>query len=134
MLEARSVTSSAPFRFLYMSGAATERDQTKTPSFMPQYSLMRGETENRLLAFAAEHKESMEVCVAKPGLITAPGQYLKTIGATVLNVVGVVPNINVSEVSAAMLQQVVEGWEKETLENADLVRIGRQALNDTVKS
>lgn len=28
-------------RFLYMSGAAAERDQTKTPRFMPQYSLMR---------------------------------------------------------------------------------------------
>lgn len=29
------------FRFMYMSGAATERDQTKKPSFMPEYSLMR---------------------------------------------------------------------------------------------
>ena len=116
-----------------MSGAATERDLTKTPSFMPQYSLMRGETENRMLAFAAEHKDAMEACVAKPGLITAPGQYLKTIGATMLNLVGVFPKIDVSEVSAAMLQQVISGWEKEPLENADLVRIGRQALNDSVK-
>lgn len=30
-----------PFRFLYMSGAAAERDQTKTPRFLPQYLLMR---------------------------------------------------------------------------------------------
>lgn len=30
-----------PFRFIYMSGVAAERDQTKTPSFKPQYSLMR---------------------------------------------------------------------------------------------
>ena len=30
-----------PFRFLYMSGAATERDQTKTPGWMPDYCLMR---------------------------------------------------------------------------------------------
>ena len=120
--------SSAPFRFMYMSGAATERDQSKTPSYMPQYSLMRGETENRTLAYAAEHKGALEVCVAKPGLITAPGQYLKTISATVLNLVGVVPKLDVSEVSAAMLHQVVHGWEKEPLENADLVRIGRLAL------
>lgn len=31
----------APFRFLYVSGVAAERDPTKTPTFMPQYSLMR---------------------------------------------------------------------------------------------
>ncbi len=30
-----------PFRFLYMSGAATERDQGKTPRWEPRYCLMR---------------------------------------------------------------------------------------------
>ncbi|KAJ8122183.1 hypothetical protein O1611_g9905 [Lasiodiplodia mahajangana] len=30
-----------PFRFLYMSGAAAERDQEKTPGWMAEYSLMR---------------------------------------------------------------------------------------------
>ena len=30
-----------PFRFIYMSGVAAERDQTKTPSFKAKYSLMR---------------------------------------------------------------------------------------------
>lgn len=30
-----------PFRFLYMSGFAVERDQTKTPTFYPEYTLMR---------------------------------------------------------------------------------------------
>lgn len=30
-----------PFRFLYMSGVATERDQAKTPKWEPQYCLMR---------------------------------------------------------------------------------------------
>ena len=33
-----------PFRFIYMSGISAERDQTKTPSYMPQYSLMRVST------------------------------------------------------------------------------------------
>jgi hypothetical protein len=33
-----------PFRFLYMSGTAAERDQSKTPSWMPEYSLMRVRT------------------------------------------------------------------------------------------
>lgn len=30
-----------PFRFLYMSGFGSERDQTKTPSWEPRYCLMR---------------------------------------------------------------------------------------------
>ena len=33
--------STKPLRFLYMSGSNTERDQTKTPSLMAQYCLMR---------------------------------------------------------------------------------------------
>ena len=89
---------------------------------------MRGETENRTLAYAAEHKDALQVCVAKPGLIIAPGEYLRSIGAAAMNLMGIVPNLAVGEVSAAMLHQVVHGWEKEPLENADLVRIGRLAL------
>jgi hypothetical protein len=30
-----------PFRFMYMSGFATERDMTKKPAWMPEYTLMR---------------------------------------------------------------------------------------------
>lgn len=46
MLEARSSSTTnndknTPFRFIYMSGAKTERDQSKTPSFKPEYSLLR---------------------------------------------------------------------------------------------
>ena len=43
MFEARGEGGSGvtPFRFMYMSGTAAERDQNKTPSFMPPYSLMR---------------------------------------------------------------------------------------------
>lgn len=66
--------------------------------------------------------------MAKPGLITAPGQILKTIFATVLKYAMSLPNVDVTEVSAAMLHEVIHGFEKEPLENDDLVTIGRQAL------
>ena len=49
MIEARTQGSSHdgdPFRFIYMSGAASERDQTKTPYWMSQYCLMRVSIEN----------------------------------------------------------------------------------------
>ena len=70
----------------------------------------------------------MEACVAKPGMITALGQYLRTAFATVMKYAISLPNVNVSEISAAMLHEVVHGFEKEPLENDDLVRIGRMAL------
>jgi hypothetical protein len=77
------------------------------------------------LAFAADHKDRMEACVAKPGLITKPGNYLNIAFATVLKWAGLVPNVAVTEVAAALLDQVINGFEKEPLMNDDLVRIGR---------
>lgn len=38
---ARGAGKMSPFRFVYTSGIAAERDQTKTPSFKPEYLLMR---------------------------------------------------------------------------------------------
>ncbi|KAJ7364349.1 hypothetical protein DFH08DRAFT_680978 [Mycena albidolilacea] len=117
-----------PFRFIYISATAAERDQSKKPSWMPEYFLMRGETENRVLAFAAAHSDEMFVaCVAKPGLITS--SIGSSILAVALKLVMGVPSVSVEEISAAMLRQVVEGFEKEPLECKDLVRIGRKALD-----
>lgn len=87
---------------------------------------MQGETENQLLAFAAERQ--VEVCVAKPGIILGPGQYLKCMMATVLEFTGVVPSLYNEEVAAAMLDRVVKGFDKESLDNSDLRRIGQLAL------
>ncbi|KAF7336825.1 putative nucleoside-diphosphate-sugar epimerase [Mycena venus] len=118
---------SRPFRFLYMSGIAAERDQSKTPQMMPEYSLMRGETENRVLAFAAEHSaEKFEACVAKPGLITHDAASVAR--AEELKLKMGLPSVTIEEVSAAMLHQVLHGFQKEPLLNGDLVEIGQQAL------
>ncbi|KAJ6507895.1 putative nucleoside-diphosphate-sugar epimerase [Mycena vitilis] len=118
-----------PFRFIYMSAVSAERDQTKTPSWMPEYSLMRGETETKVLAYAAQHSgDKFEACVARPGMIT------RSVGsrvlASVVKLVMSVPNVSVAEVAGALLQQAANGLEKEALQNADLVRIGRQALRN----
>ncbi|KAK7033363.1 putative nucleoside-diphosphate-sugar epimerase [Favolaschia claudopus] len=113
-----------PFRFLYMSGTGAPRSPSdKQPFYMPEYSRMRGETENRVLSFAAEHK--FEASVAKPGLIKR--SLASTILAAGLKLI-MVPSVSLEEVSAAMIHQVINGFEKEPLENDDLVRIGREAL------
>ncbi|KIX99664.1 uncharacterized protein Z520_04299 [Fonsecaea multimorphosa CBS 102226] len=131
MFEARSSASrSTPFRFLYMSGVAAERDQTKQPTFMPKYCLMRGETENRVLAFASSHPGDLEVTVAKPGLITQPGSILHWLRATLVWFMISLPSVSVVDISAAMLDQVLNGFEKDPLENKDLIRIGQRVLSE----
>ncbi|KAI0884915.1 NAD(P)-binding protein [Annulohypoxylon maeteangense] len=116
---------SKPFRFLYMSGATTERDQTKTPRFLPQYSLMRGDTENKVLALASG-LDGVEACAAKPGFITAPGEILKSIAATMIQLTAGVPSISVVDLAKVMLDQVVNGFEKEPLTPEDLARIAKK--------
>ncbi|KAH8807463.1 hypothetical protein F5884DRAFT_899859 [Xylogone sp. PMI_703] len=119
-----------PFRFIYVSGIKAERDQTKKPLILGGYTLMRGEVENRVLEYAKKSGGSVSACVAKPGLIDGPGRTgmimtaLQTVGTTIIGL----PRVGVSEVSATLLDQAVNGFEKETLLNEDLVRIGRSVL------
>ncbi|ETI25484.1 hypothetical protein G647_02257 [Cladophialophora carrionii CBS 160.54] len=134
IVEARGSAKSTPLRFLYMSGDSAERDQTKTPRLMAQYCLLRGETENQVLAFAASHPGQVEVTVAKPGLILEPGNVLHWLMSWLLWVVVSVPSITVVEIAAAMLDQVINGFEKDPLMNEDLVRIGQKALSETKTS
>ncbi|KAI2602648.1 putative nucleoside-diphosphate-sugar epimerase [Hypoxylon sp. NC1633] len=113
---------SKPFRFLYMSGAAAERDQTKPVQFRAEYSHMRGETENRVLAMARE-LDGVEAIVAKPGFVTAPGELLRTIIGTLLQWTIGIPSISVMDLATALLDQVVNGFEKDPLMPEDLARI-----------
>ena len=68
----------------------------------------------------------MEACVAKPGLITAPGQYFKNAFTWLMGYAISLPSICVHEVAAAMLREVAEGFSKEPLMNEDLVRIAKE--------
>jgi hypothetical protein len=72
----------------------------------------------------------VEACVAKPGLIDAPGKFsfIGSIAKTVLLPIVGVPKVQVDEMAAALIKQIVSGFEKETLMNDDLARIGKALL------
>jgi hypothetical protein len=91
-------------------------------------SLPQGETENKVIAFAEEHKGEIEVTVVKPGFITAPWNIGKFIIATALSWMVSLPNISVGQISTAMLDQVVNGFEKDPLLPEDLVRIAGNTM------
>ena len=66
-------------------------------------------------------------------MITASGQYVRTALATVFNYTISLPKIDLRECAAAMLREVVNGFEKETLENGDLIDTGRKAIKSAEK-
>ncbi|KAI1445744.1 hypothetical protein F5Y02DRAFT_385209 [Annulohypoxylon stygium] len=119
-----------PFRWVYISGSSSVRDPAEKPWVLGDYCVMRGDVESKVLKYAEESKGTVEVCVAKPGMIDAPGRSglllnaAKTVGRVLLGL----PRVDVSEISTALLDQVVNGFEKETLQNEDLVRIGQGIL------
>ena len=82
------------------------------------------------MAFAAAQQPagSVELCVVKPGIVTGQLSGLKSVMTGVLVGLGIVQKVGIQELVAAMLQQVRDGFEKEPLENDDLIRIGQKAL------
>lgn len=150
--EARAAKGrTGPFRFLYISGPDTLRTPDgPTPPFFKDYIRLKvsippahsfschsehvltvvtqGRVEVDCLEFAEKHRASgWEAGAAKPGLVlpSPPGLLMTVVGAVAGLIAG---KIGVQEVAAAMVDQVSSGFEKEPLENVDLVRIGKKAL------
>jgi hypothetical protein len=91
--------------------------------------LRQGRIEVDCLEFAEKHKASgWEAGAAKPGLVlpSRPGLLMTVVGAVAGLIAG---KIGVKEVAAAMVDQVSNGFLKEPLENADLMRIGKEVLD-----
>jgi len=68
------------------------------------------------------------VCVAKPGWITASTFSTRSLMAFAARLVMSMRSVSVTECSATLIDQVVNGFDKEPLENEDLVSIGRRVL------
>ena len=84
-----------------------------------------------MLAFPAEHK-GVEICIAQPGVITNSTTWSRAALASLFRVTNIFtrafPNISRKQLAAAALAQAVGGIEKDTLSNADLLRLGLAAL------
>ncbi|UNI16968.1 hypothetical protein JDV02_003349 [Purpureocillium takamizusanense] len=119
-----------PLRFIYMSGSGAVRDPAKKPWILGDYCVMRGNAESRVLDLAKQSNGSVETGIAKPGLIDAPGK----MGVATKFAVGIgrafigLPLIDVRVLSAALLDQAVNGLDKDTLLNEDMERIGQRVL------
>lgn len=64
----------------------------------------------------------MEVLIAKPGLIMGYGNIVPVVQRVLMTAVGI-PKIAVQEIAAGLLDQVENGFERDTLMSEDLSRI-----------
>ncbi|EXK26260.1 hypothetical protein FOMG_17162 [Fusarium oxysporum f. sp. melonis 26406] len=110
-------STNKPFRFLYMSGADAETDQTKTPPVMPEYFLMRGEVENQVMGFAKQHPDEAVVCVARPGFIINDSTDVEALKSRMQKDITM---IRLESVAAALLHQALNGFDKEILWTEDM--------------
>ncbi|KUI55332.1 Protein fmp52-1, mitochondrial [Cytospora mali] len=115
-----------PFRFIYVSGIGARRDRAEAESDkflvergLVEYCLMRGDAESQILTFADKSSGEVEASVARPGLIHGPGKERRTIAG--------VPYIELHELAAALLDQVMNGVGKDTMMHDDLVQLGQKA-------
>ncbi|KAF7535408.1 hypothetical protein G7054_g5396 [Neopestalotiopsis clavispora] len=124
-LRTRQTGNDTPLRFILITGHFTPRTPEEVHPMlkergMSEYALARGASEVKTLAFAQRQSGVVQAAVAKPGMIMAPGVERR-------NVPGL-PEVALREVAAALLDQALNGLEKDTLSNDDLVRIGSKAL------
>ncbi|KAJ4149074.1 hypothetical protein NW754_000510 [Fusarium falciforme] len=109
-----------PFRFVYVSGSNAERDPAKKPWIMGDYCVMRGQVETDVLERAQKSSGTLKACVFKPGLINTANTSLLVKGVSRLS--------SEMEMAAALLDTAVNGFEKDTFVNEELIEIGQRAL------
>ena len=143
-----------PFRFVYTSGALAERDQSKALWLASDYRKIRvshrdlpahptsswietdhvrlkGAVDAALVSYAMENSGRVEVQITKPGLIDHSGRGILARAALSIVAPTGAMCVHVSEIAAAELDQAIHGFDGvETVENADLVRIGRNMLQN----
>ncbi|MCJ1395431.1 hypothetical protein MMC18_008317 [Xylographa bjoerkii] len=114
--------SGKKFRFVYCSGWGTENDLEKPLWWMQDSRRVKGEAENGLFALEKGNEGVFEVLVVRPAGILPKERTLKGL------ILMLGPAVKVEAVGVVMVDMVVKGCEKKTLENGEIVRRGMELL------
>lgn len=124
-------TSSTPIRYIHLSGAATERDQSANLWFKSDMRKMKGETESYLLAIPGKEK-LWSTLVVKAAFVVQPT--LTSPRDLVGWLTGDKSSIKVDELAAAMIDAAVSGWGDDVAmtwgDNKMVVDNGRKRLQE----
>ncbi|KAJ5650304.1 uncharacterized protein N7484_004027 [Penicillium longicatenatum] len=102
-----------PFRFVYVSGAGTERDQSKSLWVMQDYRRIRGQVETELLDFAGAHGD-FKPYIMRPAMIISREMSLRSL------IFGLGPSVKVDVLAEYMIELALKGGDKAIWENADM--------------
>ena len=84
-----------------------------------------------MLELAVKHK-NVKVSIARPGGVLTSQTWSKAALSSSISFVnfftGAIPAVTLEEVGAATVDQIVHGFKKEILSNAELVEAGRAVL------
>ncbi|KKY33100.1 putative nucleoside-diphosphate-sugar epimerase [Diaporthe ampelina] len=121
---------SQPLRYIYMSGHFAPRERTEAPKVLSDNNLMeagylRVRLHHELLPDLVPRPTNIFLRIAKSGFILTPGKVAPPVPG--------LPSIQLEDISAALLDQAVEGLEKDTLFSEDMTRIGQNALGKTAQ-
>lgn len=111
------------FRFIYISGALVEKDQSKKLWLVPEARKMRGRTELELLKLG-DDASGKEVYVCRPGFVGAKGGSVKD---TLIGLV--MPVVGVDVLARAIVELAVNGAGAKSgsgcVEMDELVKLGK---------
>lgn len=123
------------FRFVYLSGAGAEKDQTKSLWAMQDYRRIRvcisladpfnyvepkltlnaqGEVENKLIAYAKDHESRFESYIMRPGMVLSKEMTIRSL------VFGLGPSVKVDALAQVMIDLALQGNERQVLENNNI--------------
>lgn len=108
------------FRFVFMSGFLSSRDQTKSLWFLQEGRRLKGQAE--ILLLEANEANLMDAYVLRPASVLPKETSIRKV------IQGLALSVGVAELSAAALNLAAKGCEKKLLENTDLVKMGKVAL------
>ncbi|BCR93035.1 uncharacterized protein AKAW2_10081S [Aspergillus luchuensis] len=90
------------FRFVYLSGGMSERDQSRSLWMAGETRKIRGQVENELTDYE-KNNNNVEVYIARPGMVLARGMSLRTV------VFGMGPSIWVDDLAKVLVDVAVKG-------------------------
>ncbi|KAK3687419.1 putative nucleoside-diphosphate-sugar epimerase [Podospora appendiculata] len=108
------------FRFVYLSGGAVERDQSKPLWFLQDERKIRGQAEVALLAYAKEHADALDAYILKPGI------FLRKEFKVVDLVTRLAPSVRVVLLAKVLVETALNGAKEDTLLNGAIVAQGKK--------
>ncbi|KAF2495745.1 hypothetical protein BU16DRAFT_526312 [Lophium mytilinum] len=119
---------SRKFRFILLSGAFVESDQSRWLFFLWDQRRMKGLLATKTLEFAEAHRDVWEALIIRPGGILFGGDaFLNRVTEYVF---GTSLAIRGEEVGATVADLVVNGARQPVIENSEMVQKGRKLLQE----